>query len=125
MINSGCNTNHKSEQNEGNSKSDTTERLSNDARKNQKTEKYFDVGDAKIYYEVYGKGTPILLLHGGLYGSIAEFNTLIPELQRNYKVIAISTRGHGKSEIGKKKFSYRLFAEDALAILKNENEEKA
>lgn len=34
---------------------------------------YLDVGDAKIYYEVYGEGKPILLLHGGMFGYIDEY----------------------------------------------------
>ena len=29
---------------------------------------YVDVGDCKIYYEVYGQGEPFVLLHGGVYG---------------------------------------------------------
>lgn len=86
---------------------------------------YLDVGDAKIYYEVYGKGKPILLLHGGMFGYIDEYEKYIPVLSKNYKVIAIATRGHGKSELGTRKISYELFAEDASKILKNESKEAA
>ncbi len=59
---------------------------------------YVQTKDAKIYYEVYGKGQPIVLLHGGLFGSIIEFADFIDQLKGQYQVIAISTRGHGKSE---------------------------
>lgn len=42
---------------------------------------YLRVDDANIYYETYGSGgTPLVLLHGGLYGYIAEFGGLIQEL---------------------------------------------
>lgn len=126
----GCNTNSKSEQPEltGNDEKNALPKENEQPKENArkvKIEKYFDVGDAKIHYEVSGNGIPILLLHGGLYGSIDEFNNIIPQLSRNYKVIAVTTRGHGKSEIGTRKFSYRQFAEDAMAVLKNEDESKA
>ena len=45
------------------------------------------VGDARIYYEIYGSGDPLVLLHGGLYGFIDEFGEVIPELSRYYTVI--------------------------------------
>jgi len=86
---------------------------------------YYNVGDANIYYEVYGNGEPLLLLHGGLYGSIAEFSKYIPKLSQSFKVIAVSTRGHGKSEIGSRPFSYKLLAQDAINILQYESNEPA
>lgn len=88
---------------------------------NPKAGKYINVGDAKLYYEVYGSGRPLLLLHGDTLGYISEFDQYIPLLAKHFRVIAIAMRGHGKSEIGTKEYSYKLFAEDALAILKKEN----
>jgi pimeloyl-ACP methyl ester carboxylesterase len=68
---------------------------------------YLSVDDAKIYYEIYGSGgTPLVLLHGGLYGYIEEFGELIGEMSKNRRVIAIATRGHGRSELGTNPFSY-------------------
>lgn len=58
---------------------------------------YVQVYDTKLYYEIYGNGTPLLLLHGGL-GSIANFKNVIPELSRHFKVIALDSPGHGRSE---------------------------
>ena len=92
---------------------------------NPKTGKYINVGDAKLYYEVYGSGRPLLMLHGDTFGYISEFDQYIPLLAKHYKVIAAGMRGHGKSEIGTKKYSYKLFAEDALAILKQEKVDSA
>jgi hypothetical protein len=52
---------------------------------------YLCVDDAKIYYETYGSGgTPLVLLHGGLYGYIAEFGELIGELSEHRRVIALN-----------------------------------
>lgn len=70
---------------------------------NQNAGKYVQADDAKIYYEVYGKGAPFLVLHGGGVGCTYEMGRFIDELSKNYLVIAPSTRGHGKSEIGTKK----------------------
>jgi pimeloyl-ACP methyl ester carboxylesterase len=87
---------------------------------NLKAGKYINVGDAKLYYEIYGLGRPLLLLHGDTFGYISEFDQYIPLLAKHFKVIAMAMRGHGKSEIGTKEYSYKLFAEDALAILTQE-----
>jgi pimeloyl-ACP methyl ester carboxylesterase len=86
---------------------------------------YLSVDDAKIYYETYGSGgTPLVLLHGGLYGYIEEFGELIGELSKHRRVIAIATRGHGRSELGTKPFSYALFAQDAFAVIRHETNEQ-
>jgi pimeloyl-ACP methyl ester carboxylesterase len=87
---------------------------------NPKTGKYVTSGDAKIYYEIYGDGPPLLLLHGGYYGYISEFEKYFPDLTKHFKVIAVATRGHGKSEIGHEQMSYQLFGADAVAVLRQE-----
>ena len=61
---------------------------------NSKAAHYLRVDDAKIYYEIYGSGgTPLVLLHGGLYGYIEEFGELIGELSKHRRIVAIATRG--------------------------------
>ncbi|MEP7373276.1 MAG: alpha/beta hydrolase [Chitinophagaceae bacterium] len=81
--------------------------------------KYFNVGDAKIYYEVYGKGEPVVMLHGGVYGYIDEFEPFINRLSEKFQVICIATRGHGKSEIGTGPFTYKQRAEDAYKVIRS------
>ena len=44
---------------------------------------YFDAGGVKLYYEIYGEGNPILILHGGVFGYIDEFGELIIKLSGN------------------------------------------
>lgn len=78
---------------------------------------YVQAKDAKIYYEVYGKGQPIVLLHGGLFGSAVEFSDIIDHLKGTYQVIAISTRGHGKSELGTEPLTLEQRANDAMAVI--------
>lgn len=80
---------------------------------------YVDVGDAKLYYETYGTGQPFVLLHGGVYGYIDEFEPFIKKLSETHQVICIATRGHGKSEIGNRPFSWKQRAEDAYALIKH------
>jgi pimeloyl-ACP methyl ester carboxylesterase len=84
---------------------------------NPKAGHYVNVGDAKIYYEVYGKGQPLVMLHGGILGATYDFAQLIDSLSKRFQVIAISTRGHGKSELGTTPFSYKQRANDALAVI--------
>lgn len=78
---------------------------------------YVQAKDAKIYYEVYGKGQPIVLLHGGLFGSTVEFSDFIDYFKDTYQVIAISTRGHGKSELGTEPLTLEQRANDAMAVI--------
>src|SRR6476620_3714226 len=85
---------------------------------NPKAGHYVNVGDAKIYYEVYGKGQPLVMLHGGILGATYDFAQLIDSLSKHFQVIAISTRGHGKSELGSTPFSYKPRANHALQVIK-------
>lgn len=71
--------------------------------------KYISIDNTKIYYEEYGKGVPLLLLHGGL-GSIADFQLVIPVLSKYYRVIAADRPGHGRSEQADS-LSYQLMAD--------------
>jgi pimeloyl-ACP methyl ester carboxylesterase len=79
---------------------------------------YVQTPDAKIYYERYGEGgTPLVLLHGGEYGYIEEFGGLIAAMSKRRAVIAIATRGYGRSERGAVPLSHRQFAQDAAAVI--------
>ena len=78
---------------------------------------YVQADDARIYYEVYGKGEPVLVLHGGMVGCSYEMGLLIDSLSTKYQVIAVTTRGHGRSEIGHKPVTYEQRANDVLAAL--------
>lgn len=86
---------------------------------NSEAGKYFDAGnDTRLYYEVYGEGDPLLILHGGVFGYIDEFRFLIPRLAEKYQVICLATRGHVKSDIGSEPFTYEQRANDALKLIK-------
>jgi len=75
------------------------------------------VKDAELYYEIYGQGDPLLLLHGNSQ-SISVFEKQIKELSKGYKVIAVDTRGQGKStDSSSDPLSYDLYAEDMKTLL--------
>lgn len=78
-----------------------------------------------IYYEIYGSGQPLLLLHGGLFGEIGEYSHLIPQLSAHFQVIAMDTRGHAKSNIGHQPYTYDLMADDAYSILYHVTQDSA
>ncbi len=86
---------------------------------------YVQSGDAKIYYEVYGQGKPLFVFHGGGVGSPYEMGQLIDQLRKDYQVIAVSTRGHGRSEIGHTMLTYEQKAEDMLTVMKEVTNEPA
>jgi len=89
--------------------------------KNSSIGKYFSSGNTKIYYEVYGKGSPLLLLHGN-GGSISSFKDQIPAFAEHYRVIVVDTRGQGKSiDTTSERFSYDQFAEDMKVLLDSLN----
>ena len=75
---------------------------------NEKKGNYFDAGNnTKLYYETYGEGELVILLHGGVLGYIDELGSFISKLSKNYTVYCLATRGHGKSEIGHEPFTYK------------------
>lgn len=74
------------------------------------------VNNININYEVYGQGSPIILLHGN-QETHEIFDKLIEKLQVNYTVYALDSRCHGKSD-NPDKISYNLMAEDTIAFIK-------
>jgi pimeloyl-ACP methyl ester carboxylesterase len=74
------------------------------------------ISDVRIHYRVWGKGEPVLLLHGAMeYWK--EWEHQIPALAKEFKVIAVDTRGHGQSTFTDRELSYELFADDMLEFL--------
>ena len=64
--------------------------------KNPQAGKYLVANGIRLYYEIYGAGQPLLLLHGN-GGSIASRRNEIPWFSNQYMVIAVDSRCHGKS----------------------------
>ena len=76
------------------------------------------VNGASIFYALYGSGNTeaVLLLHGGL-GAGEDFGGQIPALATRYKVVAIDSRGHGRSTDDEQPYDYRLMAGDVMGVM--------
>ena len=72
--------------------------------------KFITINGTKTYYEEYGKGIPLLMLHGGL-GDISDFEKVIPNLSKKFRVIIPDAPGLGRSEYADSLLSYQLLAD--------------
>ena len=72
--------------------------------------KFLTIRGTKVYYEEYGKGVPLLMLHGG-FGDISDFQKVIPRLSEKYRVIIPDAPGLGRSEYADSILSYQLLAD--------------
>jgi pimeloyl-ACP methyl ester carboxylesterase len=78
--------------------------------------KYYDIRGFKMYCEVYGKGQPLLIIHGN-GGSISNFVFQIPYFAEKYQVIIADSRAQGKSADNGDSLSYEMMADDYAALL--------
>ena len=74
-------------------------------------DRYIKIDDVKLHYKMWGKGEPVLLLHGAME-YWRSWKNQIPVLAKNHKVIVVDTRGHGESTFTDRELSYDLFAND-------------
>ncbi len=77
---------------------------------------YITTRGFKMYYEVYGSGKPLLFIHGN-GGSISAFTNNIPFFAKQYKVIAVDSRAHGKSVDASDSLTFEQMADDFNALL--------
>lgn len=77
---------------------------------------FVPVPGAKIHYATFGSGPDLILLHGGM-GNLEHWGSQIPALAAGHRVIAIDSRGHGRSTRDDRRFTYRLMAEDTIAVM--------
>ncbi len=74
------------------------------------------VNNIDLYYEVYGEGKPLLLLHGWTQSS-QFWSAYIPDYAKTFEVYAVDLRGHGRSTPLAKDFSIKKTADDLIALL--------
>jgi pimeloyl-ACP methyl ester carboxylesterase len=70
----------------------------------------------KLYYEVYGAGEPLLLIHGNNTG-IFSLSAQIDYFRKRYKVIAMDSRDQGRSGDSPDKITYEKMTDDLAALL--------
>lgn len=77
---------------------------------------YAPVGDLRMYYEIHGRGTPLILLHGA-YMTIDLMGPIVPGLAKTRQVIAVEQQGHGRTADVDRPISYEQMADDTAAAM--------
>jgi pimeloyl-ACP methyl ester carboxylesterase len=77
---------------------------------------YVEANGLKVYYEVYGEGEPLLLIHGGTATS-QSWASHLPALTQQFRVFAPDSRGHGKTDNPTGELGYRAMADDVAALV--------
>jgi pimeloyl-ACP methyl ester carboxylesterase len=90
---------------------ETTQRLA------PHTTGYADVNGLHMYYEVYGTGSPLVLLPGGMMTIDLSFAALIPDLATRHQVIGVEMQGHGRTADISREISPAVLASDILGLL--------
>jgi pimeloyl-ACP methyl ester carboxylesterase len=110
-------------QNASTAPKDAMEGTMNDATASQSTipaeSGYADVNGVKMYYEVHGKGKPIVLLHGSFMNIPMNWAHVIPSLARGRQVIVAEMQGHGRTRDVPRELSYEGMADDVSGLLKH------
>lgn len=78
---------------------------------------YAPANGTNVYYEVYGDGQPIVLLHGAFMTIGTNWGELIPELAKTRKVIALELQGHGHTPFSDRKLSRATLASDVEKVM--------
>jgi pimeloyl-ACP methyl ester carboxylesterase len=89
------------------------------------TNGYALVNGLNMYYEIHGKGTPLVLIHGGGSTIHTTFGRVIPFFAQTHQVIAVEMQAHGHTADIDRPLSFIQDADDIAALLKYLNIEKA
>ena len=76
------------------------------------------VRDIEVYYEIHGRGDPLLLIHG-LGSSCRDWELQVPRFSRDFQVITVDLRGHGRSSKPPGPYSIPMFGEDTARVLES------
>jgi pimeloyl-ACP methyl ester carboxylesterase len=74
------------------------------------------VNGMRMYYEVSGQGTPLLVLHGA-YMNIPTMGSIIPRLARTHRVYAVEMQGHGRTTDIDRPITYQNLADDVAKFM--------
>ncbi|MCJ7467516.1 MAG: alpha/beta hydrolase [Maribacter sp.] len=80
---------------------------------------YSEVNGLRMYYEEYGHGMPLVLIHGGGSTIQTSFGRIIPELSKKQKIIAIELQAHGRTNDRNADLSFQQDADDIAQLLNN------
>ena len=77
---------------------------------------YAPVNGIKIWFAVFGHGSPVILLHGGL-ANANYWGNQVHALMKRYQIIVMDSRGHGRSTRNTEPFGYELMASDVVGLM--------
>ncbi len=83
------------------------------------------VDDVDLYYEDRGTGTPLLLLHGGFGHTGSWQHQAAAFAAAGYRVVAVDSRGQGRSTLGESTLGYTRMADDVLGLMDHLGLERA
>jgi pimeloyl-ACP methyl ester carboxylesterase len=86
---------------------------------------FSEVNGINMYYEIYGQGKPLVLIHGGGSTIQSNFEKVIPLFAKNRKVIAVELQAHGRTSDRNADLSFEQDADDVVTLLKNLKIDKA
>jgi pimeloyl-ACP methyl ester carboxylesterase len=84
--------------------------------KNAAAGKYYNIHGIKLYVEEYGKGQPLLMIHGN-GGDMSAFSENVPYFSKKYRVILVDSRSQGKSTDTNPSLTFEQMADDFAALL--------
>ena len=77
---------------------------------------YGDVNGIKLYHEIYGRGQPLVLIHGGLT-TIGEMQGWVQPLAKTWQVIAVEMQGHGRTTDTDRPMSFTAMGDEIAPLL--------
>ena len=88
--------------------------------------KYAEINGLKMYYEIYGQGDPLVLIHGAASTIQSSFGRLIPEMAKSHQLIGVELQAHGHSNNRDgRQISFEQDAADVVSLLHHLNIAKA
>jgi len=93
--------------------------LENTQAKQEIVTGYSAVNGIKMYYEIHGKGRPLVLIHGGGSTLQTTFGLILPLLAPHYKLVAVELQAHGHTNDRDKPESFEQDADDVVTLLSN------
>ena len=103
----------------------TSEITMNNELNQDSTSGYTSVNGLNMYYESHGKGTPLVLIHGGGSTIQTTFGRVLHDFAENHRVIAVEMQAHGHTADIDRPLSFQQDADDIAALLKQLNIDKA
>jgi pimeloyl-ACP methyl ester carboxylesterase len=80
---------------------------------------YSDVNGLKMYYEIYGQGNPLVLIHGGGSTIQTSFGGIISQFAKNRQIIAVELQAHGRTNDRNTDLTFEQDADDVAKLLEN------